>query len=154
MTKKTCLLLPLLLITCQLFAQITEPVKWEFSQKKISDNEIELIFKAKIDAKWHLYTQYFEAGGPMRLSFNFEESENYQKTGKVTEHPNPTKKFDDLFKINIQYLKGEATFKQRIKILSKNEFSIKGEIEGQACNDIDGSCVPLYPEFEFKIKGI
>lgn len=152
--NKILFLLTLLFISGQVMAQMAEPVKWSFSQKKISEDEVELIFKAKIEPKWYLYTQFFEDGGPMKLSFTFEDSKNYKRLGKVSEHPKPKTKFDDLFKMDIQYLKGEATFKQKIKVLSDKDFVIKGEIEGQSCNDIDGSCVPLYPEFEFKIKGV
>jgi thiol:disulfide interchange protein len=138
----------------QLTAQLTEPVKWSFSQKKVSDNEVLLIFKAKIDVRWHLYTQFFEEGGPMRLSFTFEDSKNFKRIGKVAESPKPKKVRDEVFDMDVQYLEGAGTFTQKIKVLSEKDFVVKGEIEGQACNDIDGSCVPFYPEFEFKIKGV
>ena len=41
-------------------AQIFEPVKWDFSQKKVSENTIELIFKATIDDGWYVYSQTLE----------------------------------------------------------------------------------------------
>ena len=51
-------LLSLLFIstTIVLSAQIYDPVSWEFSQKKISETEVELQFKAEIEEHWHLYS--------------------------------------------------------------------------------------------------
>jgi thiol:disulfide interchange protein len=138
----------------QIFGQLSEPVKWSFSQKKVSDDEVLLIFKADVEAKWHLYTQFFEEGGPMRLSFTFEDSKNYKRVGNVTESPKPKKVMDEIFEMEVQYIAGQGTFTQKIKVLSETDFVVKGEIEGQACNDVDGSCVPFYPEFEFKIQGV
>ncbi len=137
-----------------LFAQMQEPVKWSFSQKQISDNEVLLQFKANVENHWHLYTQYFDEGGPMRLVFNFKESDKYKRIGKVKESPKPTKVYDKIFKIDVQYYDKQGVFTQKIKVLSDKDFVLKGEIEGQACSDADGNCVPLYPEFQFKIKGV
>ena len=36
---------------------IIDPVKWNFSSKKLSDCEYELSFKAKIEGNYHLYGQ-------------------------------------------------------------------------------------------------
>ena len=138
----------------QMSAQLAEPVKWNFSQKKVSEDEVLLIFNANVEPKWHLYTQFFEDGGPMKLSFTFKDSKNYKRIGRVTESPKPKKVMDEVFDIEVQYLEGKGTFTQKIKILSEKDFVINGELEGQACNDVDGSCVPFYPEFEFKIKGV
>ena len=46
-------------------AQIFTPVEWEFSQKQLSDTEIELQFKANIDEGWHLYSQHIADDGPV-----------------------------------------------------------------------------------------
>ena len=51
-------------------AQIFDPVKWDFSQKKLEENTIELIFKATIDDGWYIYSQ--DAGeGPVSTEFTF-----------------------------------------------------------------------------------
>ena len=41
-------------------AQIFNPVSWEFSQNKLSETEIELIFKASIEEPWHMYSQFVD----------------------------------------------------------------------------------------------
>ena len=35
-------------------------VKWEFSQKQISETEVELQFKAEIEEPWHMYSQFVD----------------------------------------------------------------------------------------------
>ncbi|MEZ4987127.1 MAG: hypothetical protein R2795_19155 [Saprospiraceae bacterium] len=40
------------------WSQILEPVKWDMSSKHLSGNEYELIFTARMDAGWSIYSQY------------------------------------------------------------------------------------------------
>ena len=53
-------------------SQIINPVAWEFGSNKISEVEYELIFVAKIDNHWSLYSQFVEEGGPLPTIFSFE----------------------------------------------------------------------------------
>lgn len=46
-----------ILVSATLFAQPKQYVTWSFSQNKLSDTEYELVFKASIEKKWHLYSQ-------------------------------------------------------------------------------------------------
>ena len=48
-------LLALLFILMSVFvsAQIFAPIEWEFSQKQLSENEIELQFKAILEDNWY-----------------------------------------------------------------------------------------------------
>jgi hypothetical protein len=149
----------LLLIIFSLFinfkshAQIVDPVKWSSSIKELGNGEALLVFEASIVSKWHLYSQFFPEGGPIRLSFRFEPSSAYELVGKVTENPKPKLEHDDVFEIDVQFFTGKATFSQKIKILSEKDFKVKAELEGQACSDEDGRCVPLDNQFEFAVKG-
>jgi len=142
------------LFQAEVYSQLAEPVKWSQSIKELPNGEALLIFEASVQPKWHLYSQFFPEGGPIRLSFNFETSKNYKRIGKVVETPAPKKEHDDVFGIDVQYYTGKATFTQKIKILTDKDFSVKVELEGQACSDEDGSCVPLDPSFEIKVKGV
>ena len=55
----------LFLISLSSFSQILNPVNWEFGSEKISETEYELVFVAKIDFHWSLYSQFVEEGGPL-----------------------------------------------------------------------------------------
>ncbi len=133
------------------FSQLEKPVKWSFSTQKISETEIELIFNATIEKKWHLYGQYFPDGGPIRLIFSFEKSKNFDLVGKTLESPKPIEEQDDIFGIKVQFFKDKATFKQKIKRLTDKNFKISAKVEGQACLD-DGKCVQLEQDFSFNIE--
>ena len=51
-------------------AEIFDPVSWQFSQTKISENKVELQFTASIDEGWHLYSQDIEESPPA-TTFSF-----------------------------------------------------------------------------------
>ena len=78
------------------FAQIYDPVQWEFSQQKISENEIELQFKAHIEKGWHLYSQHLPEGvDAYPTEFIFINTDNYNLDGEMIEpkpitEPDPT----------------------------------------------------------------
>jgi len=145
--------LALLFINFSANSQIVEPVKWKFSVKQISDDEVLLNVIATIDDTWHLYGQNFETGGPIPMVFKFEDSKEYKKIGKVAEWPKPHIEQDDIFNIEVQYFEKKVTFSQKIKTLSKEDFDLKGTLEGQACTDATGMCVPIEKSFSFNIKG-
>lgn len=151
--KKNLILFVILLMTTSLFAQMESHVNWKFSTKKVSENEVELIAKASIDEGWHLYGQFFKDGGPVRMVFKFEPSNGYQLVGKVAESPKPKEVMDDVFKIKIQYFEHNATFTQKIKVLSDKPLTIKGSLEGQVCLE-DGACMMVNEDFSYKVDGV
>ncbi len=134
------------------FSQIVEPVKWTFSVIQNTADEAELKATAKIDEGWHVYGQFFPDGGPIRMDFKFTLSADYKIIGKVKESPVPHKEMDDIFGIEVQYFEKNVVFTQKIKILSEKDFTVTGELNGQACEN-SGRCVPLSSELSFKLKG-
>ena len=133
-----------------MFAQMAEPVKWKFSTEKISDKEYNLVMTASIEDKWHLYSQHFDAGGPMPLVITYTKSDKYKTVGQTTESPTPTSEYDDVFMVNVKYFTKKATFKQKIEVLTDASFSVKAELNGQACFE-DGQCLPVNADANFKI---
>jgi len=147
------LLTGLLLLTLSTvsFAQILTPVKWSFSTKQVSAGEVQLILKATIDKTWHLYSQQEYKDGPVPTSFSFEKSKNYELIGKVTE-PKAIEEYDPNFDLVLKYFADEATFTQKIRVLTDKDFVVKGFLEFMCCDD--KQCLPPNEvEFEFKIKG-
>jgi len=131
-------------------AQILNPVKWKYSAEKISETEYNLVFNAKIDKDWHLYSVYSPENGPLALFFEFEKSDNYDVVGEIQEFPKPHGVYDETFKVTVLQFSNKATFKQKIKVKSNLDFNIKGLLDGQSCLD-DGMCVPITADFEIKI---
>lgn len=132
-------------------AQVLIPAKWQnriAPAKPGAGDEAEIIFKAKIDQNWYLYSSDFDPElGPMVTEFQFEENDTYELVGGIVPQ-NPSKKYDSLWEGEYTYFKKEGSFKQKIRVL-KDDFVIKGIYIYQVCSDIDGKCIPFEEEFEF-----
>ncbi|GGK37848.1 MULTISPECIES: protein-disulfide reductase DsbD family protein [Flavobacteriaceae] len=149
--KKILSLLSFLLIFTASYAQIYDPVQWSTSVEKISDTEYDLIVKATIEAKWHLYSQNVPEDGPIPTSFNFEKTDKFELVGETIEEEGHTV-MDPVFNMEIKYFENRATFKQRIKVLSKDSQKIVGELEFMVCDDTN--CLPpTFVDLEFDIPG-
>ena len=150
--KKLLTLLSLLIIY-SVSAQMYDPVHWTFSKEKISDNEIELQFKANIEKGWHLYSQFLpNQADAYPTNFIFVNTENYDFLGEVVE-PEPIRKADAMFdNMILPYFKDEVVFRQRIKVNSSNDFKINGEISFMSCDASQCVFPPLTP-FSFNIEG-
>ncbi|QAA82004.1 thiol:disulfide interchange protein [Aequorivita sp. H23M31] len=130
-------------------SQILDPVEWSTSIKKISETEYDLISKATIDNKWHLYSQVVPKDGPLPTVLTFEENNAYKRIGKVKEDKGITE-HDPVFDMVITYFEHTATFTQRIKLTGDKGTTVKGEVEFMVCDDTN--CLPpSYVDLVFKI---
>jgi thiol:disulfide interchange protein len=128
------------------------PVAWSFESKKVSDCEYDLIFNAKIDEPWHIYS-IVKSGkdGPNPTSIVFTKSKEYELVGKLKESP-PIKEFDKVFEMNVAYHPKTASFTQRVKLLSSSKIKISGKYEAQACTETMCTFPPT-DKFEFSLQG-
>ena len=134
-------------------AQIFEPVKWDFSQKQISENTIELTFRATIDDGWYVYSQ--DAGdGPVSTEFTFiNNGENYAISNDWVQEGVPIEEFDPNFDAVLKYFKKEALFTLDIHVMSTDDFVLKGDVYFMTCDSTQ--CLPPEAlEFSFEIDGI
>ena len=132
-------------------AQQVNPVKWSYTVKETSATEATLVFTAKLDAGWHLYSQYTDPMGPVALEFVFNESKDYKRIGKVTE-PTPHTEFEKEFGCEVKSFSGTVVFRQKVKRLSDKDFTVTGTLSYQLCND--GSCIaPEDYDFSFNVPG-
>lgn len=133
-------------------SQIQKPVKWEFSSRKLSDCEYELLFKGTIEEHWHVYSlKKTGEDGPNPTAFTFDKGKTFELIGKPTEGT-PIKIFDKVFEMDVAYFEKTVTFKQKIKLLSDKEIKITGNFEYQACTEV--SCIfETDNPFEFKLTG-
>lgn len=127
-----------LLLSSNLFAQIHIPVKWKMTTNKINDTEVELIFKAEIEDTWHLYSQDIPMAPPA-TTFNFDSIVGYERIGEVSETESISE-YDANFDMVLKYFANEATFVQKIKLLSTDQVEIKGYINYMSCDDTQ--CLP------------
>lgn len=151
--KKIFLLVLIIAVKLSTVAQ-KQYVTWSYSQKKISGDEFELIFKATIEPTWHLYSQIETPDGPLPTLFDFTKSKDYKLIGKTSE-PKPHEEAEPVWEGKIvRSFSNSATFKQKIKALTDKPFTIKGFIDGMACNESQCQKFSPSPEFSFKIEGV
>ena len=153
MKKFRLYLLGLLLLPAFAFSQVLEPVKWSFSVDQTKPDEATLLLTAKIDRKWHVYSQEVpkKSPAPSPTAFNFRKTKDYVLSGKVKE-PKPIEENDPNFDMVLKYFADKAVFSQKIKILSKTDFTITGTLEFMCCDD--KQCLPpTEVEFSFPVKG-
>ena len=140
------------LISLNVSAQIFAPVEWEFSQKQLSDTEIELQFKASIEDHWHLYSQHIEDDGPVPTEFTFTTTDGFELVGNMQEGE-PLEEFDPNFDMILKYFGNEAIFTQKVKVISATDFKVDGNVYFMVCDE--AQCLPPEEvEFSFDIKGV
>ena len=120
-------------------AQIFNPVEWEFSQKQLSDTEIELQFKASIEDHWHLYSQHIEDDGPVPTEFTFTTTDGFELVGNMQEGE-PLEEFDPNFDMILKYFGKEAIFTQKVKVISATDFKLDGNVYFMVCDE--AQCLP------------
>ncbi len=139
--RKIVLLAAFLSFTAISFAQILNPVSWSFSSKHVKDNEFDLIFTAKIDEGWTIYSQFLSGDdGPLPTAFTFENGSHYAKSGKTEESPENRKTVhDEVFDMEVTKFYKKATFTQRVKL---SDFSkpVTGYLEFMTCDN--ARCLP------------
>ena len=132
-------------------AQLLDPAKVSYSVKETSATEADLVITVKLDAGWHMYSQHTDPNGPLATEFAFEKSKDYALVGKVVE-PKPHEEKDEMFGCVVKSFSGTVVFRQKIKRLSQKDFTVKGTISYQLCNN--GSCIaPEDHDITFKVKG-
>ena len=150
MKKTSLLLFAFLLFSLLGFSQIEDPIKWSFKLESAETGLFNLKFTAKIEDKWHLYSQNIPDGGPIATSFHFEKNNLFELVGKTKELSKANVKFDPTFKMNLTTFSKEAVFVQKIKAKSAELSVVNGTVEFMCCDD--KKCLPPKEvEFSFSI---
>ena len=139
MKKRLSLLFGALLMCIFTFAQMQTPVKFKSELKKLSDNQLEVVFTGTIDEGWHVYSTGLGEDGPTSATFNLDKIEGAKVMGELTFEGEEIKKFDPIFEMNVRYFEKTVKFIQKLEITS-SEYTIAGYLEFGACND--ESCMP------------
>ncbi len=150
LAKKVLLTTLTMLIAVMAWAQ-SNPVHFTVSQKQVSDNEIEVVFKGSIAKGWHVYSPEIPADGPIPATITTEKSEGVKAVGKLKALGKEIKEYDQIFGMQLRYFENSVTFVQRYKITGKT-YAVKGYLEYGACNDT-GCMPPTAVEFSYKGNG-
>ncbi|MEM8764585.1 MAG: cytochrome c biogenesis protein CcdA [Bacteroidota bacterium] len=141
----------LVLISFWSFGQNDDnPAVWSHAVKKVSAQEYELTFEAKIAPGWHIYSQYTAEGGSMPSEFTFEGAgQQYELVGKTEESKTITE-YSDIFEVDETFFKDVAVFTQRIKVLDADVNQFQVNLFYQICKEV---CIPKDELFNISLDG-
>lgn len=136
-------------------AQIEYPedkVSWKFTVQQDGD-EATIIGTITMVEHWHIYAVYLPDGSFLiPTTVKLESSPKYKTLGKLTE-PKPIFIHDELTDEDLLYHSETIKLKQKIKVLSEEDFTITGKFSFQTCDDTH--CLPPHDaDFKVKIKGV
>ena len=139
MKKIASILLLLTALTTVAFAQMVEPIHFSAQLKTSSTDEAEIIFTARIDKGWHLYSTELGEDGPISASFHINKMDGAQTVGKLMPRGKEVSQFDNMFGMKLRFFEGTGSFVQKIKFTKAN-YDIDCYLEYGACND--EMCLP------------
>ena len=130
-------------------AQLTDPVKFTTKLDTKNDGTGEIVFSAKIDPGWHVYSSDIADNGPTRATFNVTAMDGVETVGKLTPRGKVTEQYDEMFGMTLRFFEQKGDFVQKVKF-TKPKYSIDCYLEYGACND--KMCLPP-STVEFKKEG-
>ena len=129
-----------LLMSSLASGQIADPVKWDFSVKKINNTIYEVLLNATIDAPYHIYSQTTskQASSPTRVTW--EENRNVKLKGRLQEIGEQKTKYIEIIDATLAYYEGKVSFVQVLKVKGKLSVTLKGKVNYTACTE--EQCLP------------
>ncbi len=127
------------------YAQILNPVKFDYSALKKGNNLYEVHIKTLLEPRWHIYSTKNPDGGAEPTVIKVKDG---SAVGAVKEKGNLKVVYDKEFKSDQKYFESIVDFVQLVK-LNAGTKNIGGSIVYMVCND--KQCLPP-KEVEFKIK--
>lgn len=127
------------------YAQILNPVKFNYSAVKKGNNLYELRIKTFLEPKWHIYSVKNPGGGAEPTIIKVTDGKAIGGTKEIGKLKSV---YDKEFQVNQKYFENNVDFVQVIK-LNPGSKKISGNIIYMVCND--KQCLPP-KDIEFKIK--
>ena len=137
--KRLFLQLILVMAAVCVEAQMMEPVKFTSKLDVKDDGTGEIVFSAKIDPGWHVYSTDIGDDGPTRATFNVTAMDGVETVGKLTPRGKVTEKYDEMFGATLRFFELKGAFVQKVKF-TKPKYTIDCYLEYGACND--QMCLP------------
>lgn len=138
--KNTLVLLLITLFGFNLQSAAQDPVKWDFSSKKIDAKTFEIRLTATLEEDWHTYSQTTPDGGPLPTRIDFVNNPliilngSAKEMGKLEEH------FEPLFGVSVKQYSSKITFVQQVKLKAAVKTVVNGTVTFMVCNDQE--CMP------------
>ena len=142
-----------LLMSNLAIGQITDPVKWDFSAKKINNTTYEVHLTAAIDEPYHIYSQTTSKQVSSPTNVSWEENKSVRLKGKLREIGELKTEYIEMIDATLAYYEGKVSFVQVVKVKGNLPVTLRGKINYTAC--LDEQCLPPQTiEFKCEIGGI
>ena len=145
MMKKLLLILITLFTLAASYAQILNPVTFNYSVAKKGNDLYEVRIRAMIEPKWHIYSVNNPDGGALATEIKINDG---KVVGAIKEKGKMKTAFEKEFGVNQKYFESSVDFVQIVQ-LKPGHKKITGTVNYMVCND--RQCLPP-KEVEFKIK--
>jgi thiol:disulfide interchange protein DsbD len=122
------------------FAQMSNPVNWTFTAKKLQGNNYEIQMSANLDKPWHIYSQNTLDGGPEPTKFTFNPNALVTISGKTTEKGKLQKIHDKNFGVDVLFYSNKVDFVQKLTVKGPIKTNISGKVYYMVCDD--SKCLP------------
>lgn len=114
-----------------------DPVRWSASVEQ-RDSVLQLVFTARIDEGWHIYSTKIPNGGPMPTAFTLLDTVNVHQIGEVREVGSAVTKHDEAFNMELTMFGDSVHFEMPVQIVGSNVGSVRVHAEYQTCRT--GQC--------------
>lgn len=112
------------------------PVDWSFQVVESGDDYI-LRATADLEDNWAIYSQHTGEGGPIALSFTFNDASVL--IGETEEKSEAIKVMSELFEVEVIKFKKQAVFEQKFS-KKKGMKTLSGEVTFMCCDE--SRCLP------------
>ena len=106
--KKLLSLMVVMVLAIAVKAQMVDPVHFTSQLKMLGGDEAEIVFSAKIDKGWHLYSTELGSDGPISASFHANKMDGAETVGKLTPRGKEVKQFDNMFGMELRFFEGKG----------------------------------------------
>jgi thiol:disulfide interchange protein DsbD len=135
--------LTLLLALTMNFARAGTPVAWSFAAEPTAGDTVAVRLTAVCDPGWHIYALTLPSDeGPLPTVITVRQDSLYRIAGPAT-GPAPQEKDDPNFGMRVRYHAGTTSFVQPVVRRTQGAFTIRGQVEYMACNEM--TCLPPVP---------
>lgn len=124
--------------------QVTDPVKLR-TEYRIDASGMGIIsVTAEIVDRWHLYSVSQKSGGPLPTKITVTAPADVTVTGSFQPDETPSKSVSSVYNgLTVEEHEGSVTWTAPITAPAGFEDSIAVEVNGQVCDSIKGTCLPV-----------
>ncbi len=134
------IVLPALVSSPALQAQIHDPVSWNVALYDNGDGTLDLDFHAEIDAGWHVYSQFLNPfDGPIPTTFTIE-TEGVSTADTAAAECEPHLEYDPNFMMDLLFFEKETHWVHTLSFPGAIPDTVKGYLTFMVCDE--SKCLP------------